>query len=222
MSAVISLSPVVCGLGSPRRDAVPKGSARAHELCISLPSPGSRERCEAEEFVMAGFAATHAAQVRSFMPELLVFRGAMGPIRGVLGLRSAYSGNLFLEQYLDLPVERAIAERASGEVARAEIVEVGNLASASGREAMRLVALLPSYLLARGFRWIVFTGTAPVRGWRRGFEAPLLELAHAERARVSQGVDDWGRYYESDPRVFAGYLPDSLRLPGFKREELRD
>lgn len=222
MSAVISLPPMVCGLGSPRHGTSPKGPVRTHELCITLPSRGSRERGEAEAFVRVGFAATHDAQVRSFMPELLVFRGATGQIRGVLGLRSAYSENLFLEQYLELPIERAIADRAGGEVARREIVEVGNLASANGRDAVRLVALLPSYLLARGFRWIVFTGTAPVRGLLRGFEAPLLELAHAERARVSQGVDDWGRYYESDPRVFAGYLPDSLRLPGFKREELRD
>ncbi len=61
-----------------------------------------------------------------------------------------------------------------------------------------------------------------MRGLLRGFEAPLLELARAERARVSAGVDDWGRYYESDPRVFAGYLPHSLRLPGFRHEELRD
>jgi hypothetical protein len=189
---------------------------RSRELQISLPGPGSIERSEAEAFVSTGFAATHEARIRNFMPELLTFRGSSGHIRGVLGLRGAAREALFLERYLDHPIEQAIACLVGATVRRAEIVEVGNLATASGRDAMRMVALLPSYLLSRSFRWLVFTGTASVQGMIRGFEAPLLELARAERERAGCGTDDWGRYYESDPRVFAGYLPHSLRLPGFK------
>ena len=34
-------------------------------------------------------------------------------------------------------------------------------------------------------------------------------------ARVAGGRDDWGTYYETDPRVFAGFLPDSRRIAGF-------
>jgi hypothetical protein len=32
---------------------------------------------------------------------------------------------------------------------------------------------------------------------------------------VAGTADSWGRYYETDPRVFAGYLPDADRLAGF-------
>jgi hypothetical protein len=54
-----------------------------------------------------------------------------------------------------------------------------------------------------------------VRGILEGFGAPLVELARADGARVAGSPDRWGRYYEKDPRVLAGYLPTSLRIPGF-------
>jgi hypothetical protein len=54
-----------------------------------------------------------------------------------------------------------------------------------------------------------------VRGILQGFEAPLVELARADGSRISNGADRWGRYYDNDPRVLAGYLPDSRWIPGF-------
>ena len=48
-----------------------------------------------------------------------------------------------------------------------------------------------------------------------GFGAPLIELARADGARVANAGGEWGRYYDTDPRVFAGFLPDSLQIPGF-------
>ena len=52
---------------------------------------------------------------------------------------------------------------------------------------MRMVALLPSHLLARDYQWIVFTATSAVRGILLGFGAPLVELARADGARVASG-----------------------------------
>jgi hypothetical protein len=78
-----------------------------------------------------------------------------------------------------------------------------------------MVAQLPVYLLAQDFRWIVFTATSTVRQILLGFGAPLVELARADGARVAGLRDDWGSYYETDPRVFAGYLPSSRHIPGF-------
>jgi hypothetical protein len=39
----------------------------------------------------------------------------------------------------------------------------------------------------------------------------MIELATASRDRMDN-ADEWGRYYESDPRVMAGYLPDGIGL----------
>lgn len=176
---------------------------------------GAPDRPELEAFVREAFARKHDASVASFMPTLLSFRDAGGQLRGVIGLRDARPEPLYLEQYLTQPVEAAIGAATGTPVPRSQVIEVGNLAGASCRAAVRMVAMLPAYLLARDYRWIVFTATSAVRGILQGFGAPLVQLAHADGSRVSKGPDRWGRYYDSDPRVLAGYLPNSRRLPGF-------
>lgn len=165
------------------------------------------------------FGRKHAASVQSFMPTLLGFRDTAGGLKGVVGLRAAALEPLFLEQYLEVPVEQAIAAAAGREIRRGQIVEIGNLAGVNCRAAVRMVAQLPAHLVARDYRWIVFTATSAVREILQGFGAPLLELARADAAKIASGQDDWGSYYETDPRVFAGYLPDAWQLAGFARSE---
>jgi len=200
----------------PERPACrPRGAA----LRFAVADNGSRERAELEAFVGDAFARKHGATVASFMPTLLSFRDNTGMLRGAVGLRSAGDDALYLENYLDRPIESAIECATGHRVDRRNVVEVGNLASANCRAAVRMVALLPAHLLARDFRWIVFTATSVVREILLGFGAPLVELARAESARVARGPDRWGRYYETDPRVFAGFLPDSRKVRGFRTVE---
>jgi hypothetical protein len=176
---------------------------------------GSLERAEIESFVGDAFVRKHDATVTSFMPTLLSFRDMAGSLRGAVGLRNAGDHPLYLEQYLDRPVELAIASAMGCPTGRRQVVEVGNLAGANCRAAVRMVALLPAYLLAHDYQWIVFTATSAVREILLGFGAPLVELARAESTRVALGSDQWGSYYETDPRVFAGFLPDSRNIRGF-------
>jgi hypothetical protein len=128
---------------------------------------------------------------------------------GVVGFRNAAAEPLFLERYLDKPVELALADQVGGQVARERIVEVGNLDSLSCRAACHLVAALPRILLADGNQWIVFTATSAVRGMIAKFRAPVIELARATRDRL-EDADEWGRYYDNDPRVVAGYLQNGI------------
>jgi hypothetical protein len=186
-------------------------------LHLGVAGADAPDRAELEAFVGAAFKRGHDATVTSFMPTLLSFRDHGGDLRGVVGLRGAAPQPLYLEQYLELPVENAIAAATGQAVRREQVVEVGNLAGANCRAAMRMVALLPGYLLSRDYRWIVFTATSTVRGILQGFGAPLVELAHADGSRVAGSPDRWGHYYEKDPRVLAGFLPESLRIPGFNR-----
>lgn len=184
-------------------------------LHLGVAGSDAPDRAELEAFVGAAFRRGHDATVTSFMPTLLSFRDRAGDLRGVVGLRGAAPQPLYLEQYLEQPVEAAIAAATGQPVRREQVVEVGNLAGANCRAAMRMVALLPGYLLSRDYRWIVFTATSTVRGILEGFGAPLVELARADGARVAGSPDRWGRYYEQDPRVLAGFLPASRRIPGF-------
>ena len=184
-------------------------------LRVAETRTGAPQRDELEAFVARAFERRHDARVQSFMPTLLSFRDAGGELRGVIGLRGAARQSLYLEQYLGQPVEQAIAAAIGRPVDRRHVVEVGNLAGANCRTAMRMVAALPAHLLAQEYEWIVFTATSAVRGILQGFRAPLVELARADASRVASGPDHWGRYYDTDPRVLAGYLPASRRIPGF-------
>lgn len=188
------------------------GRRRCQGHDLSLYQVDDPRREELERFVHDVFASKHGARVCSFMPSLLGMRNDAGAICSVAGFRCAADQPLFLERYLDEPIERAIASSCGQPVTRSQIVEVGNLAGRNCRSAMRLVLDLPRILLDRGHRWMVFTATDALRGILASYHAPLLELAAATASRAQTTGDDWGRYYELDPRVMVGYLPDGLRL----------
>ena len=168
-------------------------------------------RARIEAFVQQAFARRHGACIRSFMPTLLALQGRDERVCGVVGFRNGSAEPLFLERYLARPVEAELSERTGQLIERGRIVEVGNLASLSCRAAFHLVAILPRVLIERGNQWIVFTATSAVRGILEKFSAPMIELASASRECIDER-DDWGQYYDNDPRVMAGYLPDGIGL----------
>lgn len=142
---------------------------------------------------------------------LLALEGRDERVCGVVGFRNARTEPLFLERYLARPIEAELTARTGQPIERQKIVEVGNLASLSCRAAFHLVAILPRVLIERGNQWIVFTATSAVRGILEKYSAPMIELASAGRECIEK-PDEWGRYYDNDPRVMAGYLPDGIGL----------
>jgi hypothetical protein len=192
----------------PGHGAISRPCSR-HTIVAYEAHDARRERIEA--FVQQAFAQRHGACVRSFMPTLLALEGRGERVCGVVGFRNARTEPLFLERYLSRPVETELSERTGQLIERERVVEVGNLASLSCRAAFHLVAILPRVLIERGNQWIVFTATSAVRGILEKFSAPTIELASASRECIDK-PDDWGQYYENDPRVMAGYLPDGIGL----------
>lgn len=189
--------------------------ARPAQLRLRERREGEVGRAELEQLVAGAFERSHGATVRSFMPNLVGLEDRGGALRGAaLGYRGAAGGPLFLEQYLDRPIEQVIAARVTDgrAVQRADIVEVGNLAGRGCRSAIYLVAQLPRFLVGKGYRWLTFTGTQRVRDILEGLGAPLLDLGVADPGRLAAGADEWGRYYEAAPRVMAGWLPDGLKF----------
>jgi hypothetical protein len=176
-------------------------------------------REKAECFIAEAFFDKHGAQVREFLPELVGLQNRSGDLRAVAGYRPAGTGALFLEQYLAGPIENDLSAQTGAPVARGEIVEVGNLAGGSCRSARHLVSLLPRYLLDRGYTWVVFTATSVVRDILMSVGASLVELAPADASRLAGGSLAWGRYYQNDPRVMAGYLPSGIDLSARRRHQ---
>lgn len=138
-------------------------------------------------------------------------RDARHALLAVLGLRPAATEALFLERYLGAPVERTLAQALRRDVARSDVIEVGNLAVAHAGGARWLITALTAYLKGAGIDWAVFTAVPALRNAfvRMGIE--LLPLADADSARLSAAERaQWGRYYDTGPVVMAASAPQAF------------
>ncbi len=160
-------------------------------------------RDEVEAFIRERFAEVYAARINRFMPCLLSIRHD-GGLTGAVGLRPAGEGKLFLEQYLSLPVEQAVASITHTPVHRHQIVEIGNLGALHHGVSQLLFLALGSTLQAAGCRWLVFSATGQVASMVHKVNLPTHVLCDADPLRLADPVSDWGSYYHTAPQVMVG------------------
>jgi hypothetical protein len=129
-----------------------------------------------------------------------------------VGYRRAADEALFLERYLDAPVEELVSRAIGRPTRRENIVEIGNLAADDAFAMIELWGTAANDLGA-ACEVAVATLTAPLRSMFARIGLPLAVLAPAIIER-SDNPADWGRYYESDPKVCAGVIADGQRAIG--------
>ncbi|MCS3471554.1 hypothetical protein M2401_005318 [Pseudomonas sp. JUb42] len=180
------------------------GNAGAPALSLNRALVQEPLRDEFEAFIQHRFRKAHNAEIRQFMPELFGLSDGAGTLCAVAGVRLAASGALFLENYLDEPIERVIEAAACRPVDRPGIVEVGNLA-ASNLGSARLSIITVTWLLAMGgLEWVAFTGNASlVNSFNRLGLRPVT-LCAADSMRLGEDRHAWGSYYDSQPSVHVG------------------
>lgn len=184
------------------------GAVRAVQIDASSP-----RREEAEQFIRSVFQRHHAARVPSFAPELLLIE-AQDRVLAAAGWRSAGSQPLFLERYLDDPVE-VLLERLTGQpLSRERVVEVGHLASEKPGASLHVIVALARHLAQLGYEWVVFTATGELVRLFTRLGLPLLALAKADPARLGDEAKAWGRYYDTQPIVVAGRVRLGLERVG--------
>lgn len=165
---------------------------------------GAAGRDELEAFIAASFRASYGAEVSHFSEVLLGVRGRDGRWIAALGYTAAARGPLFLEHYLDVPVERAISAHTRVPVERAAIVEVGNLAASHPGAARALIVSTTQLLNSLGLRWVVFTATVSLLNSFSRLRLQPHVLAPADPARLPDGGQRWGSYYDTQPKVMFG------------------
>ncbi|MFT4939015.1 MAG: hypothetical protein ACI88A_002047 [Paraglaciecola sp.] len=165
------------------------------------------KRDELQRFIQSGFAREYNANVREFMPRLMAV-DTFG-LKAVLGLRSAREP-LFIEQYLDYPVEGYFAKQAP--LSRTEILEIGNLVSHNRLHTTRLFMLTAISAIDSGFRFLVFSATGNVARLLSAYGLPLTRLQIADGKKLGDKQRYWGSYYQTDPQVMALDLSDVTRL----------
>lgn len=188
------------------------GSTRDAHASLRLHGEGDEERADVEHFIRAVYAERFGARLRHFAPCLVSLRDADGRIVAAAGYRFAGAQSLFLERYLDEPVETTLGRQSGETPPRERIVEVGHLAAMRAGEGRRLILLLGPHLAAQGARWVVSTLTEELRHLFVRIGVTPLALGAADPAVLGDEVADWGRYYEHRPVVLAGHLPLALRI----------
>ncbi len=174
-------------------------------LVFTLQGDDAAARAPLEAFVRQVFRRAYGAQVSTFYPALIGITRPDGAFAAVAGFRPA-DAPLFAEHYLERPVERQLAKMGAA-VGRARIVEMGNLAPAGAGQARWLIAALTAFLHAAGFGWVVFTAVPALHNAFARMGIPLLTLARAQRSRLGPGLkDEWGSYYDANPRVYAANI----------------
>ncbi|MBR9883607.1 MAG: thermostable hemolysin, partial [Oceanospirillales bacterium] len=152
----------------------------------------------------------YGAELDHFMPLLLWLEGS----NTAVGLAPGNSGTMFLEHYLDSPIEAALSQACNRPVARSTIIELGNFAAGSIGETRLLIPMLAQLLYRLGYEWVVFTATPVLKNSFRRLGVELVPLASADPARVPDPAR-WGRYYQCAPEVLAGSIAQAL--PGLSR-----
>jgi hypothetical protein len=168
------------------------------------------QRAILERFIAARFKRAYGASIDQFRPHLLGLRDERGEWVAAVGYAGAGSGRLFLEQYLDEPVEQALGRALERPVARERIVEVGNFAAVRAGVARRLIPALAGRLRELGFELAVFTATRELRNAFLRLRLWPCMLAAAEPARLGGGAASWGSYYAHRPFVMGGRIADCL------------
>ena len=169
------------------------------------------QRAGFEAFIAARFGRAYGARLTHFLPHLLGVRDALERWQAAAGYAAAGVQELFLEQYLDAPIEEALGRALGRPIARNDVVEVGNLAAVSAGMARALIPLLARHLHRMGYRWVAFTATRPLRTSFQRLGLRPLALAAADPARLPDGGVSWGSYYAQDPVVMAGRIALGLR-----------
>jgi hypothetical protein len=182
------------------------GQAETPPMSLVRALPEETRRPAFEAYIQQRFRKAHGADIRHFMPELFGLNNASGELCAVAGVRLANTEELFLERYLDEPIDPLISAAANQTVDRTGIVEVGNLA-ASDTGSARLSIIAITYLLAMGgLEWVAFTGNIGLVNSFHRLGLKPVTLCAADPARLGNDRHSWGSYYDSKPWVHVGNI----------------
>lgn len=187
---------------TPAHDAMPPCKTAA---------PG---RDAVESWIKEAYARAYDAVIDVDYPVLISLQDARGEVTAAAGYRRADSGALFLEQYTREPVEKIMSRLSGQAIPRGQIAEIGNFVSASGGASLYLYMTLAMCLQHAGITHVMVTVTEDLhrRFMRLGLHCYLI--CEAAPDLLVGPLDEWGRYYETQPRVLGGSLDDAIARLG--------
>ncbi|HEY9036625.1 MAG TPA: thermostable hemolysin [Pseudomonadales bacterium] len=161
-------------------------------------------------YIHQQFAEHYGADVHSFMPWLVGLYEDQR-IAAAAGFRLASHEPLYLEQYLDEPIEAAMAHIPGLGASREHIAEIGNLAGTVRHCVRELFVALACLMQAADVEVITCTANPTVRALFREMKMPFKPLCAAVPARLGRAAHQWGSYYSRTCIIMACNIDDIIR-----------
>ena len=174
----------------------------------------STARHQVETYINNKFEASYGATLTEYLPLLLTMRCA-DQLSGAAGISVAsVEHSLFLEQYLDLPIEQELTRSLGSEIERQSIVEIGNLVATTSGASRIVFIVLASLLYEAGFEWMAFTATRPLLASLRKLDFDYHSLGRAQSSRLAtNSAANWGSYYQNEPESSSALIVKVLIRP---------
>lgn len=162
------------------------------------------DRAEVEAFIAEIFYRAHGANIKNFMPMLIALRDENHHLMAAFGMRWAKNSALFLEQYLDDPIEKVISNSLNQTILRSDITEIGNLAVINPRNSGILIAHVIQHSIDAGVQWCVATAHHTLQNGliKGGVDVFPLHAVNPNRLPADE-LAAWGSYYDNQPQVIA-------------------
>ncbi len=177
---------------------------QVNEITATAVNKNHPDRAEVEAFIHDVFKRAYNAEITLFLPNLVALRDRDGILMAAFGWKKAADGPLFLEQYLDEPIESLISRRLNKHITRDQITKIGNLAVANPRNAGVLIAHVIQHSLDIGIEWCVATAHHSLQNGLIKGGRDVYPLFPADKSRLPlEEQAKWGSYYHHQPQVIA-------------------
>lgn len=182
----------------------------AHDVTeLKMGVLGDSMHADAQVLIAAQYKKHFDCDLRHFMPNTFsLYRGDI--LKACAGFSSADQNPLFLEQYLDQPIEAMLSEQFDCPVSRRDIVEIGGFAVDDKQFALPMMIQLAPAFRAAGFQYAVCTVTSVVQRCLDKIGIQSVSLGAADANRVDTTGNAWGKYYALTPVILAGNIQTNL------------
>lgn len=175
---------------------------------VSGEHPG---RAGLERFISDGYSRAYGARIVHFADVLVGLSSEHRGWSAAVGYTLATQQPLFMEQYLDGPIEQLLTRIAGAPILRKDVVEVGNLVAARRGDARRVIVHMTSLLHDLGRSWAVLTLTKSLLNSFVRLGIAPIPLVSADPSRLPDKGASWGTYYACEPCVMAASIPMGYR-----------
>jgi len=181
------------------------------------------DRAEVERFIGDVFRKAYGAKIKRFKPCLMSLRDHDNKLVAACGFRSATLEPLFLETYLDQPIEAVLTERVGFPVRRDNIVGVGNFSVVEPGMARYLITAINDHLHDTSNQWAVFTAVPVLRNAFIKMGLNPVILGDADKSQLPpEEQEEWGSYYAQKPQVMAIRRIERRGQPRIRETRIRE